>query len=158
MASVKSGINKVGNNYYQSITADQPDGSVGTTLFRVNADGSGPVPLYNVDKPGGTGTPVKTFEPNATAEEKRLLSDPNSQLSQVRSQQVTSSNPYANPSPTQRSTLAQAGGGSGNTATAATNPNNQKCLRNRRCRNNLRFPSNPIHQRNPRYQRSPNIR
>ena len=31
MPTVKSGINKVGNNYYQSITTDQPDGSVGTT-------------------------------------------------------------------------------------------------------------------------------
>lgn len=94
MATVKSGINKVGNNYYQSITIDTPDGGVGTALYRVNADGSGGVPIYDVDKPAGSTEFVKVFDPNATEEEKRLLSDPNSQLSQVRAQQIKSSNPY----------------------------------------------------------------
>lgn len=94
MAAVKSGINKVGNNYYQSITTDTADGSVGTTMYRVNADGSGGVPIYDVDKPAGSNSLVKSFDANATEEEKKLLSDPNSQLSQVRSQQVKSSNPY----------------------------------------------------------------
>jgi hypothetical protein len=117
MATVKSGINKVGNSYYQSITQDDADGNVGTTFYRVNPDGSSGVPIYDVDKPAGSSSPIKSFDPNATAEEQRLLSDPNSQLSQVRSQQVISSNLYANPSPIQNSTLAQAGGGSGNAAT-----------------------------------------
>lgn len=94
MAAVKSGINKVGNNYYQSITTDTADGGVGTTMYRVNADGSGGVPIYDVDKPAGSDSLVKSFDANATEEEKKLLSDPNSQLSQVRSQQVKSSNPY----------------------------------------------------------------
>jgi hypothetical protein len=114
MAAVKSGINKVGNNYYQSITLENSDGSVGTTLYRVDAKGNNGVPIYNVDKPSGSNTLAKSFDPNATAEEKKFLSDPNSQLSKVRSQQVTSSNPNA--TVTQKSALAQAGGGSGNAA------------------------------------------
>jgi hypothetical protein len=125
MATVKSGINKVGNNYYQSITMEFEDGGVGTTMYRVNADGSGGVPIYDVDKPAGSTSLIKSFDSNATVEEQRLLSDPNSQLSQVRSQQVTSSNPYADPTPVQNSTLAQAGGGSGNAATTASNPDAQ---------------------------------
>jgi hypothetical protein len=123
MATVKSGINKVGNNYYQSITKEESDGSVGTTFFRVNADGSGGVPIYDVDKAAGSTSLSKSFDPNATAEEKRLLSDPNSQLSKVRAQQVTSSNPNA--TATQRSTLAQAGGGSGNNATSTQSTDQQ---------------------------------
>jgi len=123
MATVKSGINKVGNNYYQSITSENQDGSVGTTFYRVNADGSGGVPIYDVDKAAGSTSLSKSFDPNATAEERRLLSDPNSQLSQVRSQQVTSSNPYA--TATQKTALAQAGGGSGNNATS-TQPGDQQ--------------------------------
>jgi hypothetical protein len=125
MATVKSGINKVGDNYYQSITMEFADGGVGTTMYRVNADGSGGVPIYDVDKPAGSTSLIKSFDSNATVEEQRLLSDPNSQLSQVRSQQVTSSNPYADPTPVQNSTLAQAGGGSGNAATTASNPDAQ---------------------------------
>jgi hypothetical protein len=125
MATVKSGINKVGNNYYQSIIKDNVDGSVGTTFYRVNPDGSGEVPIYDVLKSTDSPSLVKSFDANASAEEQRLLSDPNSQLSQVRSQQVTSSNPYTNPSPNQNSTLAQAGGGSGNAATTASNPDSQ---------------------------------
>jgi hypothetical protein len=109
--TVKSGINKVGDSHYQSITTSNPDGSVGTTLYRVNADGSGGVPIYDVDKPGGTGAAVKSFDANATAEEKKLLSDPNSQLSQVRSQQITSSNPFGdNPTAEQKQTLNGAAG------------------------------------------------
>lgn len=111
MASVKSGINKVGNSYYQTITTDEPDGSVGTTMYRVNADGSGGVPIYDVDKPAGSNTPVKSFDPNATEEEKKQLSDPNSQLSQARSQQITSSNPYgSNPTAEQQQNLNSAAG------------------------------------------------
>lgn len=125
MATVKSGINKVGNNYYQSIIEDNVDGSVGTTFYRVNPDGSGGVPIYDAFKSTDSPSLVKSFDPNASAEEKKLLSDPNSQLSQVRSQQVTSSNPYTDPSPTQSSTLSQAGGGSGNTATTTGNPDAQ---------------------------------
>ena len=95
MATVKSGINKVGNNYYQSITMDTPDGSVGTTLYRVDANGGNGVPIYDVDRSAGSDTLNKSFDPNATEEEQRLLSDPNSQLSQVRAEQVRSSNPYS---------------------------------------------------------------
>ena len=119
MATVKSGISKVGNNYYQSLTQDNPDGSVGTTLFRVDAQGNNGVPIYDVDKPAGSTTLVKSFDANATEEEKKLLSDPNSQLSQARAQQITSSNPYGdNPTAAQKQTLQQAAGGSGNTATS----------------------------------------
>lgn len=123
MATVKSGINKVGNNYYQSITQDNPDGSVGTTFYRVDAQGNNGVPIYDVDKSAGSNALVKSFDPNATTEERRLLSDPNSQLSQVRSQQVISSNPYRDP--IQGSAIAQAGGGSGNTASVAGTPDQQ---------------------------------
>jgi hypothetical protein len=101
------------------------DGGVGTTMYRVNPDGSGGVPIYDVDKPAGSTSLIKSFDSNTTVEEQRLLSDPNSQLSQVRAQQVTSSNPYADPTPVQNSTLAQAGGGSGNAATTASNPDAQ---------------------------------
>jgi hypothetical protein len=114
MATVKSGINKVGDKYYQSLTQEFPDGGVGTVLYRVDAQGNNGVPIYDVDKPSGSTSLIKTFDPNATPEEKRLLSDPNSQLSKVRAQQVISSNPNA--TATQKSNLAQAGGGSGNTA------------------------------------------
>lgn len=123
MATAKSGINKVGNNYYQSITQDKPDGSVGTTFYRVDAQGNNGVPIYDVDKPAGSTSPVKSFDPNATAEEQRLLSDPNSQLSKVRSQQVTSSNPYG--SPNQKAALSQAGGGSGNAANKSDSADSQ---------------------------------
>lgn len=119
MATVKSGINKVGNNYYQSITQDNPDGSVGTTFYRVNADGSGGVPIYDVDKPAGSTSLIKSFDANATEEEQKLLSDPNSQLSQVRSQQVTSSNPYSTPN------QQVAGGGSGNITNTTESTNQQ---------------------------------
>lgn len=118
MATVKSGINKVGNNYYQSITMDNADGSVGTTLYRVDAKGGNGVPIYDVDKPSGSNTLVKSFDTNATAEEQKLLSDPNSQLSQVRAQQITSSNPYGdNPTAAQQQAVNAAAGKSGNTAT-----------------------------------------
>lgn len=119
MATVRSGINKVGNNYYQSITQENSDGSVGTTFYRVDAQGNNGVPIYDVDKSAGSDELVKSFDPNATEEEQRLLSDPNSQLSQVRSQQVISSNPNANVD--QQSSLSQAGGGSGNQATIDEN-------------------------------------
>ena len=122
MATVKSGISKVGNNYYQSVTKDNPDGSVGTTFARVDAQGNNAVPIYDVDKDAGSDNLVKTFTANATAEEKKLLSDPNSQLSQARSQQITSSNPYGTGTPTaaQQQQLSKAAGGSGNTATPET--------------------------------------
>jgi hypothetical protein len=123
MATVKSGINKVGNNYYQSLTQEFSDGGVGTTLYRVDAQGNNGVPIYDVDKTSESPSLIKTFDPNATPEEQRLLSDPNSQLSQVRSQQVTSSNP--NSTPDQQAALAQAGGGSGNTASATGTPDQQ---------------------------------
>jgi hypothetical protein len=122
MATVKSGISKVGNNYYQSVTSDNPDGSVGTTFARVDAQGNNAVPIYDVDSAAGSSNLVKTFTANATAEEKKLLSDPNSQLSQARSQQITSSNPYGTGTPTavQQQQLSKAAGGSGNTATPET--------------------------------------
>ena len=128
MATAKSGISKVGNNYYQSITRDNPDGSVGTTLFRVDARGNNGVPIYDVDTDPGSSNLVKSFDANATDEEKRLLSDPNSQLSQARAQQITSSNPYSEAPPTaappptaaQQQQLAKAAGGSGNTANPET--------------------------------------
>jgi hypothetical protein len=118
MTTAKSGISKVGNNYYQSLTTSNADGSVGTTLFRVDAQGNNGVPIYDVDTAAGSTTLVKSFDTNATDEEKRLLSDPNSQLSQARAQQITSSNPFNDDQPTaaQQQTLAKASGGSGNTA------------------------------------------
>jgi hypothetical protein len=119
MATVKSGINKVGNNYYQSITQENSDGSVGTTFYRVDAQGNNGVPIYDVYKASGSNAIDKSFDPNATAEEQRLLSDPNSQLSQARAQQVISSNLNANVD--QQSSLSQAAGGSGNQATIDEN-------------------------------------
>jgi len=121
--TAKSGINKVGNSHYQSLTTSNDDGSVGTTLYRVNADGTGGVPIYEVDKPAGSGELVKSFDTNASPEEKKLLSDPNSQLSQVRSQQIKSSNPFGdNPTAEQTSTLNAAAGKS-NQASANNNTN-----------------------------------
>lgn len=130
MATAKSGISKVGNNYYQSITQDNPDGSVGTTMYRVNADGSGGVPIYDVDKSAGSNDLVKSFDPNATQEEIAALSDPNSQLSQARAQQVTSSNPYSDApngaTAQQQQDVAKAAGGSGNTASTAQEQTSQQ--------------------------------
>jgi hypothetical protein len=122
MTTAKSGISKVGNNYYQSLTTSNVDGSVGTTLFRVDAQGNNGVPIYDVDQAAGSTTLVKSFDANATDEEKKLLSDPNSQLSQARSEQIKSSNPFNDSQPTaaQKQTLDKAAGGSGNTATPET--------------------------------------
>jgi hypothetical protein len=120
MAEVKSGINKVGNSYYQSITKDSANGSVSTTFFRVDPKGNNPVQIYDVNTPAGSTSLVKSFAANATAEEQKLLSDPNSQLSQIRSQQVTSSNPYgSNPTAVQQQAISAAAGKSGNSAATA---------------------------------------
>ncbi len=118
--TVYSGINKVGDNYYQSKTVEYADGGVGSTLFRVEPDGSSGVPVYNADRLAGSTSIINSFDSNATEEEQRLLSDPNSALSKARSQQITSSNPYAD-SPTIASPAAAqpAAGAAGATAPAA---------------------------------------
>lgn len=84
-----SGINKVGNSYYRTKVIDNGNGTFSSTLFRTDAKGQNDVPIAGY---GAVGTTVKQEinSTNATTEEKKLLSDPKSQLNQVRQQQVKS--------------------------------------------------------------------
>jgi hypothetical protein len=87
--SVVSDASKVGDNYYRTKVVDNGDGTYGSTLFRTDANGGNEVPIAGY---GGAGTTTSTEinTTNATAEEQQLLADPNSQLNQVRRQQVQS--------------------------------------------------------------------
>jgi hypothetical protein len=110
---VTTGINKVGDNFYRTKVTDNGDGTFGSTLFRTDAQGNNGVPIagYAADQDGAVRVINTT---NATVEEQRLLSDTNSQLNQVRREQVRSTENEFFGSPANQSTLDQVGGGSGN--------------------------------------------
>ena len=110
---VTTGINKVGDNFYRTKVTDNADGTFSSTLFRTDAQGNNAVPIagYGADQDGAVRVINTT---NATVEEQRLLSDTNSQLNQVRREQVRSTENEFFGSPASQSTLDQVGGGSGN--------------------------------------------
>lgn len=119
-----SGVNKVGDNYYRTKVTDQGDGTFTSTLFRTDAQGANEVPISGYATPQGGGSVAQSINTtNATAEEQRLLADPNSQLNQTRKNQVksTESDFFGNAggSPSQQSQLDKAAGGSGNAAKTA---------------------------------------
>lgn len=87
--SVVSDASKVGDNYYRTKVVDNGDGTYGSTLFRTDANGGNEVPIAGYGA-AGTTTSTEINTTNATAEEQQLLADPNSQLNQVRRQQVQS--------------------------------------------------------------------
>jgi len=87
--SVVSDASKVGDNYYRTKVVDNGDGTFGSTLFRTDANGENAVPIAGYGA-AGTTTSTEINTTNATAEEQKLLADPNSQLNQVRRQQVKS--------------------------------------------------------------------
>lgn len=79
---------------------------------------------------GAVGNQVATVinTTNATAEEQRLLADSNSQLNQVRREQVRSTESQffgTGATPTQQAALDQVGGGSGNASTTAGSADQQ---------------------------------
>ena len=88
--SVVSKPNKVGNNYYVTKVTDQGNDTFTSTLFRTDAQGKNDVPIagYSATSDGQTTRVINTT--NATAEEQKLLADPNSQLNKTRSNQVKS--------------------------------------------------------------------
>ncbi len=120
---VVTGVNKVGNNYYRTKVVDNGNGTFGSTLFRTDAQGNNEVPIAGY---GAVGNQVsrEINTTNATTEEQQLLSDPNSQLNQVRKEQVRSTETQFfgdAGTPEQEASLDQVGGGSGNQATTDEN-------------------------------------
>lgn len=121
---VVTGVNKVGNSYYRTKVVDNGDGTFSSTLFRTDAQGNNDVPIAGY---GAVGNQVarEINTTNATAEEQKLLSDTNSQLNQVRRDQVRSTeNEFfgTDGTATQQSSLDKVSGGSGNQT--AVDPNN----------------------------------
>lgn len=115
---VVTGVNKVGNNFYRTRVVDNGDNTFSSTLLRTDAQGNNGVPIAGY---GAVGNQVATQinTDNATADEQRLLSDTNSQLNQVRREQVRSTESQffgTAGTPEQKSALEQVGGGSGNSA------------------------------------------
>jgi hypothetical protein len=124
-----SGVNKVGNNFYRTQVTDQGDGTFSSTLFRTDSQGKNDVPIAGYATPAGGGPVARSINTvNASAEEQKLLANPNSSLNQVRRDQVRSTEKtFFEPigTPIQQSTLSQIGGGSGNTASTAGTPDQQ---------------------------------
>jgi len=124
---VVTGVNKVGDSFYRTKVVDNGDGTFSSTLLRTDAQGNNGVPIAGY---GAVGNQVarEINTTNATATEQQLLSDPNSQLNQVRREQVKSTeNQILGPgaTPVKEAALAQAGGGSGNAANTSGAPNQQ---------------------------------
>lgn len=124
---VVTGVNKVGNNFYRTTVVDNGDNTFSSTLLRTDAQGNNGVPIAGY---GAVGNQVATVinTTNATAEEQRLLADSNSQLNQVRREQVRSTESQffgTGATPTQQAALDQVGGGSGNASTTAGSADQQ---------------------------------
>lgn len=127
MEEFLSGVNKVGSNYYRTKVVDNGDGTFSSTLFRTNPQGNNDIPIAGYGAVGSTvATEINTE--NATREEQRLLSDPNSQLNQVRKDQVKSSESTffgSNGTLSQKTALNKIAGGSGNTAATTGSADSQ---------------------------------
>lgn len=85
--SAVSGVSTLNGNFYRTKVVDNGDGTLGSTLFRTDAQGNNAVPIagYGADE-NGVVTEVNTT--NATPEEQQLLADPNSPLNEVRKTQT----------------------------------------------------------------------
>ena len=85
--SAVSGVSTLNGNFYRTKVVDNGDGTLGSTLFRTDAQGNNEVPIagYAADEDGVV-TVVNTT--NATPEEQQLLADPNSPLNEVRKSQT----------------------------------------------------------------------
>lgn len=124
---VVTGVNKVGNNFYRTTVVDNGDNTFSSTLLRTDAQGNNGVPIAGY---GAVGNQIATVinTNNATAEEQRLLADSNSQLNQVRREQVRSTESQffeTGATPAQQAALDQVGGGSGNASTTTGSPDQQ---------------------------------
>lgn len=124
---VVTGVNKVGNNFYRTTVVDNGDNTFSSTLLRTDAQGNNGVPIAGYGAVGNqVATEINTT--NATADEQRLLADPNSQLNQVRREQVRSTESQffgAGATPAQQAALDQVGGGSGNASTTTGSTDQQ---------------------------------
>lgn len=120
-----SGVNYFNGNFYSTQVVDNSDGTFSSTLFRTDAQGNNAVPIAGYGAAAGAQVINTT---NATAAEQQLLADPNSVLNQIRQQQAQSLEGDFFPTaatPDQQTALAQAAGGSGNTASATGTPDQQ---------------------------------
>lgn len=126
--SVVSKPNKVGNNYYVTKVTDQGDGTFSSTLFRTDSQGKNDVPIAGYATPAGGGKVQSSINTtNATAEEQKLLADPNSQLNQTRKNQVQSTEKdffgTSGGTAQQKESLSKAGGqGTGKPGTEESKP------------------------------------
>lgn len=124
---VVTGVNKVGNNFYRTKVTDNGDNTFSATLFRTDAQGNNDVPIAGYGSVGNEfATEINTT--NATTEEQRLLSDPNSVLNQVRQNQVRSTETQffgTESTAQQKSSLNKVAGGSGNGALTPGSPDSQ---------------------------------
>lgn len=128
--SAVSGVNYVNGNFYRTKVVDNGDGTFGSTVFRTDAQGNNGVPIAGYGAAAGGPVAQEINTVNATAAEQQLLADPNSVLNQTRQQQTQSleGNFFGEGntgSPDQQAALAQAGGGSGNTANSTGTPDQQ---------------------------------
>lgn len=123
-----SGVNTLNGKFYRTKVTDNGNGSFSSTLFRTDAQGNNEVPIAGYGSVGGQlATEINTT--NATAEEQQLLSNPTSQLNQIRRDQVRSTETTffgaAGGNPSQQSNLSQSGGGSGNAASSSETPDSE---------------------------------
>jgi len=124
MATTTSGINKVGNNFYNTSVTTNADGSLKATTFRTDSQGNNGVPVSTVNTTSA-GVSTRTPEPGATAAETAAFNNPNSPERQAYTQQVQSQNPYgANPTAEQQKAINTAAG-TPNKATNSPNPPSQ---------------------------------
>jgi hypothetical protein len=123
-----SGVNYVNGNFYRTKVVDNGDGTFGSTVFRTDAQGNNAVPIAGYGAAAGAPVAQVINTSNATAAEQQLLADPNSVLNKTRQQQTQSLEGDFFPTgstPDQQTALSQAGGGSGNTASATGAPDQQ---------------------------------
>ena len=111
-----SGVNQVGNNFYVTEVRENTDGTFSSTLYRTNAQGEGGVPISG-SFADSTGKTSAINEANATAEEKALLANPNSQLSKTSQDQIKSTKGDFFPGDAKPSDVGN--GGSSNSPTSA---------------------------------------
>ena len=126
MASANSGVTKVttGTNvrnrktsYYKTEVTELGDGGLKSTMYRTDVQGNNPVAIQDttVDKTGKL--LAQTTTSNASTEEKRSLTNANSQLRQAKQSQITDiqNKLYGNnPTQEQKEKLDKVNGGSGN--------------------------------------------
>jgi hypothetical protein len=123
-----SGVNTLNGNFYRTKVTDNGNGIFSSTLFRTDAQGNNEVPIAGFAA-DADGVVREINTTNATTEEQQLLSNPNSPLNQIRQTQVRSTEGTffgaEGGNPSEKSSLSQAGGGSGNLSPTAEGPDAQ---------------------------------